>query len=872
MGLQRTGDGSRHIVDRMIAAYGRDYEPDELHVEAAARAFESHILSKLFATRRGGQAIGWTSLDLAPSHLGSRYAEIEGSFTPQYPRRKVAVQLAYLQRHLLEERDDHDVQFDFLLHWDETEAGSGAGRIEIVGQHTLRWHLALRTTTEGHVPSDIAKIQQYINPAFLSPLLLLALIDFIERWEQEHNERIPERDQSEITLLLDRLSGRALEMLFNQGLHASWEGPLKRAGAGLVEEVFTAWMRRHYPDYVTFFNHAQYQEVIKRYQDAVNTLPKKEARGHASLRRDKNELATLFGVASVSTFENLVDTTYKPLLKKVSWDGREGELLCQLHPLEQQILDQIRTDGTTQYVSGVAVQGLSTNRIAEQAYTCGYRDEEIILALQLLFARRLTNIQRGPQTIAYLTVDTLNAETLQSDLAAQQSRLHALPAGLLPAQQYNILRQHVEALEHRLEGAADEEELDDIHHAIARLREDMTVAVSEQQAVFEGKLREQRHAVDDELMTLNRVKNQIDPVFQGQVGFVQHLSALRMELMTTYTNVKRALETHRGTLVNSLEAKQGDPVAIVLELQNQYDAGTKQLTDLKQQVANVQAYCDGLDHWRDVLKQADALFGAPGLPADLRQSLTNEVVPAMSEHLVKRRFEGLKDWETFRQKVDAINQQFSARQTAGNKQFGEVKDVYLRLLREMGIGQAALRARYEYGADHESYHDMYEEVVAKIQSRLDEMTTELERLQSDLVRVQYLQHLTAEQQHDLPTLQQTYTAVVQSLHQMRTTLTVALVQDNVAALPTYSQEVKTLDDQMDALRKGVGKLLTVDPSRTPEEEHFMALLEGRQDYDLTQLFLSLRRQQETDLEKTLELLRALFKKGQLEIKVRRRAG
>ena len=51
----------------------------------------------------------------------------------------------------------------------------------------------------------------------------------------------------------------------------------------------------------------------------------------------------------------------------------------------------------------------------------------------------------------------------------------------------------------------------------------------------------------------------------------------------------------------------------------------------------------------------------------------------------------------------------------------------------------------------------------------------------------------------------------------------------------------------------------------------MGLLEGRQDYDLAALFLSLRRDQEVQLDAVLNLLRDLFKKGQVEVKVRRRS-
>jgi hypothetical protein len=51
----------------------------------------------------------------------------------------------------------------------------------------------------------------------------------------------------------------------------------------------------------------------------------------------------------------------------------------------------------------------------------------------------------------------------------------------------------------------------------------------------------------------------------------------------------------------------------------------------------------------------------------------------------------------------------------------------------------------------------------------------------------------------------------------------------------------------------------------------MRLLEGRQDYDLAALFLSLRRDQAVELDGMLNLLRDLFKKGQVELKVRRRS-
>ncbi|MDQ2996164.1 MAG: hypothetical protein M3R61_03785, partial [Chloroflexota bacterium] len=398
LGLQRTGDGGRHVVDRIIAQFGRDYEADESHAESATHAFEQSVLSKLFATRRGSQTIGWDTLELSDSAYGSRYGIVEGSFSSLYPRRKVAVQLAYLPKQLMPERDDHDLQFDFLLQWQGTSEDTESGRIEQLGQHTIRWHLALKHPLEGDIPGDIAKLQQFVNPAFLSPLLLLSLIDYIGTWEQDTNESIPERDQPEIKLLTDRLADRSLTMLFNQSLHASWGTDLKRAGQGLVEEVFTAWMRERYPNYATLYNHAQYQDVLRRYQDAIKNLPKKEARGHVVIEKEKNEWARIFGVSSVATFENLLDTAYKSLLKKVDWSGSKAKLQCLLHPLELQITEQLRTESHTHYISGIAVQAVPANLLADNAIKGGYRSEEVLQAIQLLLARKMIDLQRGEQT------------------------------------------------------------------------------------------------------------------------------------------------------------------------------------------------------------------------------------------------------------------------------------------------------------------------------------------------------------------------------------------------------------------------------------------------------------------------------------------
>lgn len=871
LGLQRTGDGGRHMVDRIMAQFGRDYEADDAHAEAAARAFEQSISSRLFASRRGGQVIGWNAFEMNETTYGSRYGVVEGTFSPSYPRRKVAVQIAYLPKQLIAERNDLDLQFDFLLHWQNTPNAEGTGQIEQLADHTIRWHLALRRPLEGEIPGDIKKLQQFINPTFISPLLLLSLITYIGRWEQDFNERIPERDQAELKTLTDRLANHALTLLFNQGLHASWNGELKRAGTGLVEEVFTAWMQKHYPNYATFFNHAQYQEVLRKYADVIKNLPKKEARGHADIQKEKSEWARLFGVSSVATFENLLDTAYKPLLQKVDWSGSKARLRCLLHPLEQHVMQQLHSESQTHYVGGTAVQSISANALAERAIKDGYRQEEVLEAIQLLLARKMVGFERGQQSMIYLPIDTLSAEKLQSDLAEQERRLRELPFGLIPATKRDELGTQLAQVSRQLQGQSDEEELDATNYVIAQLRERITDAITEQRSVLENQLRKQRGEVEDRLAGIKRIGEQIDPQIQGQVSFVQHLSALRLELAGQYNNVKRDLETQRTTLTAALEVANDDPVSGVLKLQQSATKATTETSGLTQRFDILKAHTEGLSRWREVLQQADTLFSAPGLPTQLREELLRNIVPSISEHLTKQAFNGLKDWEIFQKKLEALNHQFKEHQSIGNKRFGEIKDAYVRVLRELNIKQPTLRARYEYGADDESYTDLFQDTKEKISARLDEIQSELNRINSDLVRVEHLQALDSEQRALLQTLKKRHQDLLRDLGNVQTSLTIEIVRQRETELPPFVERVQVIDAAIGKLREGINGLLRVDTSRTAAEERVMTLLDGRQEYDLGQIFLNMRQSQDVQLDELLNLLRDLFKKGQVELKVRRRS-
>ncbi len=870
VGLTRN-TGPVHTVDRVVTQFWQSYEEDELHLEAAVRAFANRLLPRFFQQKKGAAIVGWSDLKFEPSTKGSYVALAEGTFIPRFPRRLLGLQVGYSENQLQPPLPAADLQFDFLFGLNGHE---DSGHLELSGSRVARFYLNLQRKVGATLPDDIRKLQEFVLPEFVTPLLMLSLVDYFDRWEQSEEETVPESDKVEMEHYSGRLIGHAAQLLFNQGFGQSTTPPLRRVSGQMMEELFNRLCETLYPDYRTFYVHTQHEAVLNDYTNALRSMTLKERRGHVLLTGTKEALARRFGIGSVATFENRIQNEYANLMKRGEWRGRGdqgvGEIALQLHPLEEAILTQLRNSTESRLLDGCRVPVLSGSQVASLARSLGYRDEETLLALQLLAARGYVRVDKETKVV-YLSQLGPDASLLRERMERLTTDLSLVPPGLVPAKQLEPLQSSLSATRASLEKALqDEEELDEIQTRLTDLGQQFSGVLSERRGELRGQINALVLEIDRILIQLQQA-DVLDREIQGQVAFVMHLNELRQRLSSN----RRQLVTEYGTLkqelVGTAELATDGPITEALALYGTLEKGQKRLEALGSQLATLRNQTGQLERWIKLLKDTDQLFNAVAHLSDLREQLIHQVVPEIQAHLTKRRLEGLADWEPFSEKVRAIETELEAKRRYGNEAFGQAKANYEDFLRGIEVADYRPRTRYTYGEDEASYRDLYEEVRTKIEGRLGEVATDLKREQTDLLKVKYIQIVTEEGQKLIQEIERQLSVADSELTQLRRALTVGLVKKAGDELNAYGKRIRDASLVTASAHKQLGPLLHSDHELTPQETKVLGAMDTKSDLDLTDLFVQMRSTDpQTSLSDLVSILEKLFRKNRIMVRLRTR--
>jgi len=873
LGLQRA-EGPTHIVDIMTTEFWRDYEEDELHVEAAQRSFMNRVLPHFFQPRRGAVAIGWSSLEFTLSPTGSQVALIEGSFNPQYPKRSLALQVAYQADQLQGEIAHAHIQFDFVFEWGEDQPYDAAGSIEKLGDHTVRFYLNTRRKVGEAIPEDIKKLQDFVNPEYVTPLLMLSLVDYFDHWGEREGNVIPDKDKDELNYLINRIIGNSIQLLFNEGLRPAFDPPLRRVGGQMLEEVFNRKCRELWPDYRTFYVQAQYQAVLNDYINAMHDMTLKQRRGNAPIRDEKSALARKFGLASVATFENRARSDYQHLMDVTEWERNEGALVLKLHPLEELIYKQLKASSDYRTYGGESVPILPADDIAELSRGLGYRDEETLLALQLLMARGYTRLDEKAKLV-YLVVVGPRPDELKSALNKLTQNLEAIPSDLVEASRLKRFNKALATIEKRLTKALtapepSDEELDELQTQIADLDREVTQAVTATRDEWQDALNSLVVEIDRTLIRL-RQSDLLDRQITGQMDFVGHLNELRLNLLDARKGLRRKYDKLKKELVTGQKERSEDVIRDILALHTSVVEGRRMFIDLEAEREAFEDQVTDLGKWGTVLRDADTLFNALGRLHDLRDQLTGQVVPEIRANFTKRRLDALEDWEQFAGKIKAIEEELEKRRRHGNQIFGEAKEEYEKLLQSIDVGDYRPRTRYTYGEDQESYQDLHEEVRGKIEHRLGEIQHDVDRIKVDLLKAKYIQAPTRGSTQIIKQVEGQLIEAEKNLGHLRRKLKVSLIKKGGDDLAQYCELINTVAMSALDMRQAIGPILFADHKLSDDEEQALQAFRDRDDVDLADLFVQIRQAgQEIELDDLMDTLEHLYRKNRVMIRVRKR--
>jgi hypothetical protein len=765
---------------------------------------------------------------------------------------------------------------DFLFEWGEDQAYDAFGHVEELGDQTVRFYLNMRRRIGEAMPEDIKKLQDFVNPEYVTPLLMLSLVDYFEHWEERAGGIIPDKDEAELGLLTSRLVSNSIRLLFNDGLCAAFDPPLRRVGEQMVEEIFNRKSRQLWPDYHTFYVKAQYQAVVDDYINAMRDMTLKQRRGNAPVQGEKGALARRFGVASVATFDNRVRSDYRELMDIVDWEGTDGVLVLKLHPLEAVIYGRLKASTVLRNYNGRSVPTLSAEEVAEIARGLGYRDEETSLALQLLTARGYTRLDEKAELIHVVETGP-RPDDLESELGRLRQTLEGIPGDLVESSRLESFREALTVIGGCLATAAgmpepSDEELDEVQTRIADLDAEVRSTLAARGEEWQDALNSLVVDVKRTLIELGQ-SDTLDRQITGQMDFVMHLNELRLGLAEVRKRLLRQYDEVKQSLLSVEDGQGGDLTRDVLALHARVLAGQTKFDGLEADRAQLENQVALLAKWGMVLRDADTLFNDLGRLHDLRDQLTGQVVPQIRADFAKRKLDALEDWEQFAGKIGAIEQELEKRRRYGNQLFGETKEEYESLLRLIEVEEYRPRTRYTYGDDEGSYGDLHEEVKRKIEHRLRELREDLNRIKVDLLKARYIQAPSSEEGAQIVTkVEEQLLHTDDKLERLEHTLAAPLIRNAGDDLADYCEEVNAVAASAQDMHEVIGPVLFSHPGLDDDEERTLQAFQGRDDVDVADLFVQFRQTgQEIQLDDLMSVLERLYRKNRVMIRVRRRA-
>lgn len=862
-------------VERIARDFWLNYsEADPKWAEAAEFAFIEFVLPRVFEKRK----TAWGNWELTRTINKGYSGRLTGTFADQYPARKLDIQVATSSDRIEPRRSDarSDFQFDFVLTTIKGEQSSrDPGRIETVAGNP-RWfrftlNLGNHSLAGAALPQDLRNLKSSLNPNFLTPQLMLAFANYARGWEKaKPDNHILESERGALNTIVESMINYSVQVLFSDGLKASFGQRLDFAGIQIIREIFvlacrTAWPEGTYHPLLTLS-----QRAFDDYLSALGKLQLREKRGDTPLReRNKGKLALLFGIDSHKTFENRAKNDYADLMTYKDLGGDQAQVQLQLHPLEASVLNEMNTGQSLYRASGREVVALRGERFLEIANIAGYRDEEAAMVLRLLLGRELVGKDDKTGLLFRLPAGPTPAE-VEQQLTMVYGQVHALPVPLVTEREKNPLVQRIEALKDRFAPDLDDETLEELLIEINRVGDELA-ALSERklQGLIE-QITRQTQEVQSRLVTLNRITELTDEVPAG-LDFRRHLVDLQEELQRE----RRRLTTDLAAMQTKLKDLHGrasgriDAVTLPL-IHQEHTRVCGELERLTERAKRLDDQREGLIAWLKLLKESDLLFRSLSTMPDLRTRLTDEVVREIMRTFAQKRLAALvEDAEHFRLQFDEIIRERDSRVAAGNEEFGEVKQRLRGWLTMAGVERPDFPARYSPVEHDLSYQEMYEQVKKLASAHLAHLEEGIKALDLELRRARraHFEKLSAEDRQALTELEKRRSQIASELQIANKWLTNAdLAQGN--DLDERAKAIASIGPAIDDSDQALRRLLRPVPPQTPAEQKVASLLAGKREADLTELVLGAS--DDLDLDGLMSGLKGLYQGHQISIRVQKR--
>jgi predicted nuclease with TOPRIM domain len=347
----------------------------------------------------------------------------------------------------------------------------------------------------------------------------------------------------------------------------------------------------------------------------------------------------------------------------------------------------------------------------------------------------------------------------------------------------------------------------------------------------------------------------------GAVDFVRHVDDQRRVLEKQFRQLSQKWQQLQQQFTHLHQQAQAaahpQSLCSVVSARETLEADKQQLDA---ELEALRPYLTGLQRWREIVLKATALREKLELGSPLRQRLDEETNEAVMENFAARMREALLDWERYKADIDAIEAKINAEENRRRSEFHQNKEKYEQALGQL-IQHRMVQATFDSKEPEQSYQVLYQGVLQKLQSWLHEQR---EFAQRTLDEFEYLiQERGIKASHERDEAQM----VLDDFVERACRLNLELVRD----LDEFQRYCGELRQTHERLQKVYNSLIRKRAEKEPPTDEEKTLLQTMTTQRCS--LEEIRRRLPSDaitLHDLFEGLKELYRKGHIEIEVRKR--
>ncbi len=730
----------------------------EFH-RAAVRAFSRHILSEIL-TKKTGASLGWVITETNGNFGFHCRLDAKGTVLSDYPDRTLTIDVA---TEILSNFPTSDSQFRTQFTLDTTNHVDNACCITA---KSLDFRFNVQQPIDAQrVPEDIGKLGELFLPEFITPLLLLSILDF---FDDDSIVSMVEsaKQEAEVGFLKERIRNELIHYFFSPEIKAEAHfDPVElftdfqsvTAGKDFVENVLRILIPKQFPDYSAVATAAQWKRYLDAYKLALSNIPTLAIRrGIEPMAMVNSDVPGHFGLSSISAFRNFNNVVGRELLRFEDRTGRQVEVtskqeqvnvLFTLHRFEKRLVEQLEASSTTIIVDGEVVNAITLPFVHEYAAKLGYAKDEINELVDILNTRGIikTKSEIGMEHL-YIADVSINFSELEAKLSNIEDVIKLAESKGFDYQ-YEVLTSVRNLIQ---TGGIENDEVQ---------KEELRQKLNSTERNFEQYCRNmiitEQNCLEQQITELERLRLPVPTVLEQQtdyppVDFSQilfddiqnHVKRAYVSLSDEITKIQSKVRDMVDREVETYESDQTLFKAIETadRLKSERIKVDTQIKNLSKRQNDTEELFQLFDPWRQLARQC---HNDKRSMENSREDMEvgnlidrlNDVVGEIRQHLSEKR-QNLKDIlsnsEHFKLKIDSINSEFGTYEKGKENEFIKYQDNLENLLRKL-LEKPHIGVSWNPADQDGCYRDTRQKVVEKLlREVIGEARRQIDSLNRDL--------------------------------------------------------------------------------------------------------------------------------------------